>query len=176
MQAGFPWINYVTIQFMHHLVCKNMHIVEFGAGGSSIFFLKRGTKLTSIEHDKKWIENVRKKVPKKLQNNWSYHLIKPSNEITQIPTPESYLAPLDKLSDSSIDLFLIDGRHRVESIKKAINKIKPGGYLILDNSDRPQYLKSFELLANWSLHQTSSITNSSPNVTPAAIWKKPSLV
>ena len=152
-----------------------MNIVEFGAGGSSIFFLKRGTKLTSIEHDEKWIENVRKKVPKKLQNNWSYHLIKPNNDITKVPSPESYLAPLNKLTDSSIDLFLVDGRHRVESIKRSMDKIKPGGYLVLDNSDRPEYSKSYELLDNWSLHQTSSITNSSPNVTPAAIWKKPSL-
>ena len=175
MQAGFPWINYPTIQFMHHLLRKNMRVVEFGSGGSTIFFLKRGVHLTSIEHDEKWIENVRNKSYKKLQNNWTYHLIKPSNEITNIPSAESYLLPLDQLSDSSIDLFLIDGRHRVESIKKAINKIKPGGFLILDNCDRPEYSKSFEILANWSLNQVSCITNSSEFVTPAAIWKKPSL-
>jgi hypothetical protein len=175
MQAGFPWINYPTIQFMHHLLCKNMRVVEFGSGGSSIFFLKRGVRLTTIEHDEIWIKNIRKKVSKKLQNNWTYHLIKPDNGITNIPSAESYLLPLDQLSDSSIDLFLIDGRHRVESIKKAINKIKPGGFLILDNSDRPEYSKSFDLLTDWSLKQISCITNSSEFVTPVAIWKKPSL-
>ena len=175
MQAGFPWINYTTIQFMHHLICKNMCVVEFGAGGSSIFFLTRGVRLTSIEHDEKWIKNVRKNVTRKLQKNWDYHLIKPDNEITNIPSPESYLSPLDQLSDSSIDLFLIDGRHRVKSIKRAMDKIKPGGYLILDNCDRPEYSKSFELLSNWSLNQVSCITTSSEFVTPAAIWKKPSL-
>ena len=112
---------------------------------------------------------------KKLQKNWTYHLIRPDNENTNIPSPEAYLAPLDQLSDSSIDLFLIDGRHRVESIKRAMDKIRPGGYLVLDNCDRPEYSKSFEILANWSLNQVSCITNSSEFVTPAAIWKKPSL-
>ena len=152
-----------------------MRVVEFGAGGSSIFFLTRGVRLTTIEHDEKWIKNVRKNVSRKLQNNWDYHLIKPDNEITNIPSPKSYLSPLDQLSDSSIDLFLIDGRHRIESIKRAMDKIKPEGYLILDNCDRPEYSKSFELLTDWSLKQISCITNSSEFVTPAAIWKKPSL-
>jgi predicted O-methyltransferase YrrM len=175
MKAGFPWINYATIQFMHHLIRKKMRVVEFGAGGSSVFFLKRGVQLTSFEHNEQWIENVRKKVSKKLQKNWSYHLIKPDNEITNIPSPESYLLPLDQLSDSSIDLFLIDGRHRVESVKKAINKIKPGGFLILDNCDRLQYSQAFDLLADWSLNQVFCITNSSKFVTPAAVWEKPSL-
>jgi predicted O-methyltransferase YrrM len=175
MQAGFPWINYTTIQFMHHLISKNMRVVECGAGGSSIFFLTRGVRLTSIEHNEKWIKIVRNKVDRKIQNNWDYHLIKSDNGITNIPSAESYLLPLDHLSDSSIDLFLIDGRHRVESVKKAINKIKPGGFLILDNCDRPEYAKSFELLTDWSLKKISCITNSSEFVTPAAIWKKPSL-
>lgn len=173
MQAGFPWINYSTIQFMHHLTSKNMRVVEFGAGGSSIFFLTRGVHLTSIEHDEMWINNVRKKLSKKLQNNWTYHLITPDNKNNNIPSPEAYLSPLDQLSDSSIDLFLIDGRYRLESIKRAMDKIKPGGYLVLDNCDRSEYSKSFELLANWSLKQVSCITNSSDFVTPAAIWKKP---
>ena len=175
MQAGFPWINYATIQFMHHFISKNMRVVECGAGGSSIFFLTRGVHLTSIEHDEKWIEIVKNKVAPETQNNWAYHLIKSDNGITDIPSAESYLLPLDQLSDSSIDLFLIDGRHRVESVKKAINKIKPGGFLILDNCDRPEHSKSFELLTNWSLKQISCITNSSEFVTPVAIWKKPSL-
>ena len=173
MQAGFPWINYATIQFMHHLTSKNMRVVEFGAGGSSIFFLTRGVHLISIEHDEIWINNVRKKLSKKFQNNWTYHLIRPDNKNNSIPSPEAYISPLDQLSDSSIDLFLIDGRHRVESIKRAMDKTRPGGYLVLDNCDRPEYSKSFELLANWSLNQVSCITNSSDFVTPAAIWKKP---
>ena len=135
MKAGFPWINYATIQFIHYHISKNMRVVEFGAGGSSIFFLTRGVHLASIEHDEIWIKSVRKKLSKKLQRNWTYHLIRPDNENTNIPSPEAYLAPLDQLSDSSIDLFLIDGRHRVESIKRAMDKIRPGGYLVLDNCD-----------------------------------------
>ena len=175
MQAGFPWINYPTIQFMHHFACKNMHIVEFGTGGSSFFFLNRGAKLTSIEHDEKWIGLVKKKICSRLEKNWSYYLIKSNNKFSQIPSPNSYLLPVDKLSDSSVDLVLVDGRHRIQSIQRVIKKIKNGGYLILDNCDRPEYSKSFELLSHWSLKQVSCITNSSEFVTPVAIWKKPNL-
>jgi len=68
---------------------------------------------------------------------------------------------------------LIDGRHRVESIKQSMSLIKDGGILILDNSDRVDYQEAFTLLTDWSLVNTSCITNASDDVTPAAIWTKP---
>ena len=36
-----------------------MRVLEFGAGGSSIFFLKKGVELFSIEHEEKWIIEVK---------------------------------------------------------------------------------------------------------------------
>ena len=39
-----------------------MRVLEFGAGGSSIFFLKKGVELFSIEHEEKWIIEVKKRI------------------------------------------------------------------------------------------------------------------
>ena len=175
MESAFPWINYSTIQFMHHIVSKDTKVLEFGTGGSSLFFLGRKTNLTSIEHEAEWINEVQKRASQKQLMRWSHHLISSNKPNSRIPLADDYLYPLKNIVDSSIDLVVVDGRHRVESIKRSMTKVKPGGCLILDNSDRPEYAEAFVILLNWELLEKWSITNCSEFVTPAAIWTKPSI-
>lgn len=175
MESAFPWINYSTIQFMHHIVCKDTKVLEFGAGGSSLFFLERKTNLTSIEHEFEWINEVQKRASKEQLMRWSHHLISSNKPNSRVPLVSDYLYPLKNIVDSSIDLVVVDGRHRVESIRRAMTKVKSGGFLILDNSDRPEYAEAFEILLDWTLLETWSITNFSEFVTPAAIWTKPTI-
>ena len=173
--TGFPWINYVIIQFLHRYLKPNMRVLEFGAGGSSVFFLKREIILFSIEHEESWLIKVREIIPKKYLKNWTPNLILQSDPNNEIPKVNEYLDPIKLILDSSIEIALIDGRHRVECIKRVIAKIKPGGCLILDNSDRPQYAKAYEILSTWTLEETECITNASDYNTPAAIWFKPKI-
>ena len=174
LDAGFPWINYCVIQFLHHSIDRKMRVLEFGAGGSSIFFLKKGVELFSIEHEKIWISEVKERISPVQFSKWSPHLVLSRNQETNIPNPEDYLSPIKKIKKASLDIVLIDGRHRVESIKQSMPLIKDGGILILDNSDRSDYQEAFTLLTDWSLLNTSCITNASDFVTPAAIWTKSS--
>lgn len=174
IDAGFPWINYCVIQFLHHSIDRKMRVLEFGAGGSSIFFLKKGVELFSIEHEKIWINEVKERISPVQFSKWSPHLVLSRNQETNLPNLEDYLSPLKNIKNASLDVVLIDGRHRVESIKRSMSLIKGGGILILDNSDRSDYQEVFTLLTDWSLINTSCITNACDFVTPAAIWKKPS--
>jgi len=173
LEAGFPWINYTVIQFLHHFINPKMRILEFGAGGSSIFFLNRKVNLFSIEHEGVWINKVNKKVSSSNFARWSPNLVSADGIDSSVPNVDDYLAPLKKISNGSMDLVFVDGRHRVESIRRSINLLKDGGIIILDNSDRPQYEDAFKILRDWSLVKTACITNASDFVTPAAIWKKP---
>ena len=144
IEAGFPWINYAIIQFLHHFLLKDMKVLEFGSGGSSIFFIKRGVKLISIEHEPRWLNDARIRLTSSKIRNWETHLISSKLATNGIPTSQDYLNPIRKIPDSSIDLVLVDGRHRVDCVKHSLSKVKPNGYIILDNSDRPEYSKTFE--------------------------------
>jgi hypothetical protein len=175
LQAGFPWINYVIIQFLHHYLKPGMRVLEFGAGGSSVFFLKRKVNLFSIEHKNSWLIEVQRILSPKQLKNWVPHYSRSSNSNDQTPVAEDYLSNIESIADSSIEIALIDGRNRVECIRQSISKIKPGGCIILDNSDRPAYAIAYQLLNKWSLKETTCITNASNHVTPATIWFKPHL-
>ena len=54
--------------------------------------------------------------------------------------------------DEAFDLVVIDFLEspeatRVEAVRAAREKVRPGGYLLLDDSDRPGYAEAYELLA-----------------------------
>jgi hypothetical protein len=50
-------------------------------------------------------------------------------------TVHEYVQAIDVHPDHIFDLVLVDGRARTECIRHAIPKIKPGAYLMLDNSN-----------------------------------------
>ena len=45
---------------MFTIIKKDFNILETGCGGSSLFYLRRCNKLTSLEHDRKWLRELEK--------------------------------------------------------------------------------------------------------------------
>ncbi len=132
-------------------------IFEFGSGGSTFFFASRGHRVVTVEHDRKWHEQILKKIR---AENWSdveAILREPSAEEQDSWDPSdpdryhsgvpayqgfsfrSYAAVLDDYPDAFFDLVLVDGRARPSCIKHALPKVRPGGCLVLDDAGRPRY-------------------------------------
>lgn len=59
---------------------------------------------------------------------------------------ETYVKSIDKFPDNYFDLIIVDGRARPSCIKHAMNKVKTGGVLLIDNADRTYYLQPFPVL------------------------------
>lgn len=55
----------------------------------------------------------------------------------------------------SFDLICVDGRDRVECCLNSMTLVKPGGYLLLDNSERRRYGRVFDVCkdAGWKLFE-----------------------
>ena len=131
-----------------------MSVFEFGSGGSTIFFSKRVKELISVEHDKYWYHRVFNEIAKEHVTNCKLLLKEPEQGIfdrTDYSDPESYLSALPQYQgmnfksyattirefpDESFDLVFVDGRVRPSCIANALAKVRPGGNLMLDNSDR----------------------------------------
>ena len=58
-----------------------------------------------------------------------------------------YVRSIQKYPDKHFDLVLVDGRARVACLEEATKKIKQGGYLMLDNSERKEYQTAMKKLA-----------------------------
>jgi hypothetical protein len=62
---------------------------------------------------------------------------------------DAYVAAIDELAGPPLDLVTVDGRRRVDCVRRALDRVRPGGYLLLDDSHRPRYAPALELLTDW---------------------------
>jgi hypothetical protein len=150
-----PWITYQARVFLERLLHPGMVVLEYGCGGSSLFFLRRVARLVSVEHDPAWHRQVLQEIEKCGFRHGEIHLVRDETRDTTRPicdadTPH-YVAFIDAFPDATFDLVLVDGEARVSCFHHACPKLKMGGWLVLDNSERPEYAEIHRCLAemNW---------------------------
>lgn len=169
-----PWITFEACDFLIKNILKpNSKVFEYGSGGSSFFFSKAASELVSVEHDIIWYKKVINALEDK-KININYILAEPEKLEKPILNPdysdpnqylsagslflnqysfEKYASIIEQYAESYFDIVFIDGRARPSCISHSISKIKKGGVLILDNSDREYYvshiskeLQAFEII------------------------------
>lgn len=152
-----PWITFPVIDFLNGWLKKEHRVIEYGGGSSSIYFARRAGEVVTVEHHSGWFANISKVISEKGINNWRGMLC-PSEDGTpygtDIANPSHYVSgdaesagknyrayamAIEQFPDAYFDVVLVDGRVRPSCMYHAIPKIRKGGLLILDNSDRPYY-------------------------------------
>ncbi len=183
-----PWLTRNAIGFLSSWLRDSDFLVEFGAGRSTLWFGHRTGKVLSIEHDRSWHEFVSSSIRgAALSNRVACELI--ASQGDGLPAVDAYLAPLVRLHDRSADVVLVDGIHRDHCAVAAIEKIKPGGLVIVDNAnwyiarrhpsrapgsrsmgDGDASVEWGRFTSNVAAWRTYWTTN---GVTDTAIWQKP---
>jgi precorrin-6B methylase 2 len=155
-----PWIVFKAKDFLDKILKNDMVVWEYGSGSSTLYFARRVKQVYSVENDKKWFDHLTARITVEYIKNIHYMLIEAekinsetlnSIYISKSVTTErrnfmNYASSIDVIPDNSLDIILIDGRARKACIAHAIPKIKQGGYLIIDNSDRSYYFEQNEIL------------------------------
>lgn len=191
LDEEIPWLNFYAIEFLEKLIEKNYKIFEFGVGGSTIYFGKKASEIISCEHDPNWFEEVKKVINKYKNINWKGYLIAPtkmqsqkfidpsdpngytsSDENFRGYSFKEYVSFIDKFDDEYFDLILIDGRARPSCVKHAFNKLKDGGIIILDNSEREHYKYIHYKLQNNKCWNFFGPGPYGPNFWQTSIWQK----
>ncbi len=116
-----PWIAYNAITRLESLLRPDWTVVEFGSGASTQWYARRVGTLHSIESDESWYRQLKPDLPA----NVRYEL-----------RGQNDYPDLRDYQDRSIDLVIVDGIMRAECMEAAIPKVKLGGWIYLDNSDK----------------------------------------
>lgn len=167
-----PWFAYDAIDYIETILQPNFVGLEYGSGGSTLWFAQRIARITSVEHDVKWWARVSAELTTQQITNADLVLVPPFTGLRPAATDAShavaypqlyrssrrgyedcdfmdYVRQVDQNPDNSLDIVSVDGRARPACVKHAISKIRPGGYLVLDDSKRIRYGIAFELLKGW---------------------------
>lgn len=145
-----PWMVYSIIDFLEDRLSKNMTVLEWGAGNSTVWLSRRVQSVVSLEHDEEFFNH-----------NKSRLNILPNVEVRLLDKDsEEYTKPQ---MERMFDLCIVDGRNRVKCFTSALGKVSQRGCIILDNSNRPEYQEAFELARNSRL-KSLRFTGMAPGV------------
>lgn len=162
-----PWINFSAIHLLKRTLRPQMRVFEYGSGGSTMFFSRRVKEVVSVEHDPVWHTKIAQAIRERNRTNCELHLCEPiidplwagkdpSDPDAYISTDDqfrgrsfhAYATSIETHPPGAFDVVLVDGRARPSCLKHAIGKVKDGGLLMVDNAERSEYQRSYDLLDN----------------------------
>jgi hypothetical protein len=120
-----PWYTYPAIEYLKQFDFDWMKIFEYGCGSSTLFWAQRAEHVVGVEHDDGWFRTVRESVP---------------SNCTLLFRPDlrTYVDAIQQFSDG-FDVIVIDGpargQTRFRCARRALEHLRSGGLIILDNSD-----------------------------------------
>jgi hypothetical protein len=115
-----PWYTYPAIEYLEQFDLSGLEVFEWGCGNSSLFYANRVKKVTSVEHDTEWFNQMS---PGRKANQ----------ELALVPLKD-YPAAIRQYG-RKFDIIVIDGQRRFDCTRQALEFLQPGGMIILDNSD-----------------------------------------
>lgn len=182
----YPWLTPQANSLLSTLLKPTDIGLEWGSGRSTLWFAQRIKHLTSVEHDEAWHEAVSSKLKASNISNVTYLLSNVTEECEKLEQ-SSYVQVVNMFGKNSLDLALVDGIYRDVCANTVLEKIRPGGIVVLDNANwylpsnsispgsRPKnsspiseaWAVFLNRVRNWRLIWTSS------GITDTAIWFKP---
>lgn len=128
-----PWLAPAVIAYLEGIVQPDFEVLEHGSGGSTLWFAAKCRHVTAYENDPDWQKVVKDHAPEN---------VGVFSDILTPPKP-------DEAFEKFFDLLLIDGipvEKRRQWLTAAPQLVKPGGWIVLDNANRPEYAAEREAL------------------------------
>jgi hypothetical protein len=167
---AIPWIPFRAADFLADRVETSWSVFEYGSGGTTTFLASRAGSIHTVEHDPTWYTDTAAVLNDAGLEQVRYELVEPepgspADRGDQFASTsyagfnfERYVKTIDVHEEGSLDLVVVDGRARVSCVRRALPKLRPGGYLLLDNSDRDEYQPALEQMAGHRLTDLEGLT------------------
>lgn len=128
-----PWLNDKAVEYFEGQLSPDSRVLEFGAGGSTLWLSERVAYVETYDDDQDWMRIV------KAQTGDNVKVL--SHEAVNFASLKDF------------DIVFIDGEpvtERCEWLVHAPLVVKPGGMIILDNANRPEYAQEREGLKQYA--------------------------
>jgi predicted O-methyltransferase YrrM len=129
-----PWLTRTAIPIVESFLRGTDTGLEFGAGRSTLWFASRVGQLVSVEHTLQYYEKVSKRLKEHQIANVDLRHVEQDKPDEQ-GWDSQYVQVIREFPANWLDFALVDGVYRVQCALEVLDHIKPGGMLILDNSN-----------------------------------------
>jgi hypothetical protein len=163
-----PWIVPAAIGWLRRRIRGDWSILELGSGRSTAWFARRAGQVLSFEDNEYWRLYTWARLTEADLHNVDLRLV----------DVEEFSKEVASLPDESFDLVVVDFLEspavtRIDVLRTALAKVRRGGDLLLDDSDRPGYAEAFELLASWRMRRFVGIKDEWPEACETSIFTRP---
>jgi hypothetical protein len=167
LKGSKPWfvmgaITYLEDEFLenpyHPLSFKSF---EWGSGGSTLWLSQRTKSVVTLEHNPEWVAKTQAELDKYGIRNVA---------LIHRALDGGYVEYIDAFPDEGLDLIMVDGRRRSDCLRHAGAKLRPGGALVLDNSERAEYQEAMRIFDGWERRDWDSGYTEGWSTT---VWRKP---
>lgn len=184
-----PWMNFKVIRWMESYLRRDMTVFEYGTGGSTLFLAPRVSRVVSIENDPFWYAAVLQALQTEGFTNCSVQLVQsdsprssenPEDAVDPYESTaktvngqrfETYARSIDRYPDQSFGLVMVDGYARLACIAHAVPKVKPNGYLLVDDTDWPKYRQANKILEAYRRTDFVGLTPWQRDLRQTSIWR-----
>jgi hypothetical protein len=163
-----PWIVPAAIGWLGRRMRSDWSVLELGAGRSTAWLARRAGRVLSFEDNEFWAGQTRERLRELGLTNV---------ELRDGPV-EALPGAVAALPDESFDLVVVDFLEspdvtRIDVLRPALLKVKVGGLLLLDDSDRPGYAEAYDLLAGWRERRFAGVKDGWPEACETSIFTRP---
>jgi predicted O-methyltransferase YrrM len=167
-----PFLAPAAVRFLDAALPRDGVGLEWGSGRSTRWLAQRLGRLVTVEHDPAWREEVSRQLEQSKLDNVDYRLIPlehPVHEPTRPiydPMPR-YVSFVEEFPDEHFDFIEVDGHYRQACVVAGAPKLKPGGLLLVDDTN-------WLPLEEWGVPETWHLVHQSVKInTTTSIWKRP---
>jgi predicted O-methyltransferase YrrM len=124
-----PWLTASVVNILDAWLLPCDVGLEFGSGRSTHWFAQRIGQLISVEHNPSWYDRVKSDLDSSgLEVDYRLH----EDGSSELPD-STYVNVARSMPINSLDFCLVDGVTRDHCALAALDKLKTGGVLIIDN-------------------------------------------
>ncbi len=134
MNPAAPWLVAEAVDLLDRRLKASDLVVEFGSGRSTLWLARRVRRVVSVEHDPVWHDRVTKQLAAEALRNVNYHLVR--DETSGSGDGDGYVGVATGSLDGPVDLVLVDGIRRDACALWALDHLRPGGLIVVDNANR----------------------------------------
>jgi hypothetical protein len=120
-----PWYTYPAIEYLKQFDFATRRVFEYGSGSSTLFWSTVAASVVSVEDDEEWFAVVEARLP-------------PHCRLVLEPDLTQYVDVIHQFG-REFDVIVVDGpargQTRLKCARAALDHLRAGGLIILDNSD-----------------------------------------
>jgi len=123
LKMALPWLTFDAIRAIDKHLVPGSRLFEYGSGHSTLYWAQRGVWVHSMEDHAGWFEMARSKLA-----------ALPNAKVSFATDEQGYVHGIDAV-EGDFDVVLVDGAFRMACIEAALPRVRPGGLLVVDNTD-----------------------------------------